>query len=158
GSLAVFPLRFLSSMAVGGALVALSAAAVSLVSLTALLHVLGDRVNALAPRRWQHASAGGTWARIAASVMRRPAAGAAVSGGVLGALTLPALGVRVAGIDASALPKSASARQVADALDARGLRGRASPLNLVLRERPSPDEIARVRLLPGVASTVGPEL
>jgi uncharacterized membrane protein YdfJ with MMPL/SSD domain len=158
GSLAVFPLRFLSSMAVGGALVALSAAVVSLLSLTALLHVLGDRVNALAPRGWQRASAGGRWARFAAGVMRRPVTVAAVSGALLVALTLPALGMRVAGIDASALPKSASARQVADALDARGLRGRASPLNVVLRKRPSTAEIARVRALPGVVSIAGPRL
>jgi RND superfamily putative drug exporter len=157
GSLAVFPLRFLSSMAVGGALVALSAAAVSLVSLTALLCVLGDRVNALSPRRWQSSSTGGGWARLAAAVMRRPGTVAAASGALLVALTLPALGVRVAGIDANALPKAAGARQVADALDARGLRGLASPLNLVLRERPSTGELSRVRSLPGVASITGPQ-
>jgi uncharacterized membrane protein YdfJ with MMPL/SSD domain len=151
-SLAVFPLRFLSSMAVGGALVALSAAAVSLVSLTALLHLLGERVNALSPRRWRQSTQGGRWARLAASVMRRPATVAALSGALLIGLTLPALGVRVAGIDANALPQSASARKVADALDARGLRGLASPLNLVLRDRPTPAEIARIRSLPGVAS------
>jgi RND superfamily putative drug exporter len=158
GSLAVFPLRFLSSMAVGGSLVALSAAAVSLVSLSALLHLLGERVNALSPRRLQPSSATGGWTRLAAAVMRRPATVAAVTGGLLVALSLPATGVRVAGIDASALPKSASARQVADALDARGLRGLASPLNLVVRGRPTPGQITRIRSLPGVASIAGPKV
>ena len=136
GSLAVFPLRFLSSMALGGALVAVSAAAVSLVALPALLVVLGPRVNALAPRRWQRSPSGGGWARLAHAVMRRPALVAATSGALLVGLALPALGVRVAGIDANALPKSASARQVADQLQASGLRGVASPLNIVLRRRP----------------------
>jgi len=157
-SLAVFPLRFLSSMAVGGALVALSAAAVSLVSLTALLHVLGGRVNALAPRRWQPSSGGGRWALLAGTVMRRPAVVAAVCSALLLALTLPALGIRVAGIDANVLPKSADARQVADALDAHGLRGLASPVNVVLRGRPGPAEVARARALHGVASIAEPRL
>ena len=49
----VFPLRFLYSMGVGGVLVALSAALVSLTLLPALLAVLGPRVNALGLRRWQ---------------------------------------------------------------------------------------------------------
>ena len=137
GSLAVFPLRFLSSIAVGGALVALAAASAALISLPALLAVLGPRVNALAPRRWRRAPSGHAWSRIAHTVMRRPRAVALVSGALLLTLALPSLGVRFSGVDARSLPKSASARQVADALQAKGLRGVASPLNLVLRRRPS---------------------
>ena len=49
----VFPLRFLYSMGVGGVLVALTAALVSLTLLPALLAVLGPRVNALSLKRWQ---------------------------------------------------------------------------------------------------------
>ena len=156
GSLAVFPLRFLSSMAVGGALVALAAATVSLVSLPALLVVLGPRVNALAPRRWQRPPSSGGWARFARAVMRRPIPVALASGGALVVLALPAFGLHVAGIDASVLPRSASARQVADALQESGLRGVASPLNLVLEARPDVDSVARVRALPGVSEIVGP--
>ncbi len=156
GSLAVFPLRFLSSMAVGGALVAVSAAAVSLVSLPALLAVLGSHVNALAPSRWRRSPTGGGWARLAGAVMRRPVVVAATSGALLIGLAFPALGVRVAGIDANALPKSASARQVADALQASGLRGVASPLNVVLPRPPSEADLARVRALPGVAVVAAP--
>ena len=155
GSLAVFPLRFLSSMAVGGAFVAVAAATVALVSLPALLVVLGARLNALAPRRWQHAPTGRGWARLAHTVMRRPVLVALASGGLLVALALPALGIRVTGIDAGSLPKSASARQVADALQASGLRGVASPLNLVLSSRPSDAMLVRVRALPGVAGIEG---
>ena len=49
-SLIVFPQRFLYSMGIGGALVALLAAAVALIVLPAVLSILGPRVNALAPR------------------------------------------------------------------------------------------------------------
>ena len=52
-SLLVFPLRFLYSMGVGGALVTLSAGAVSLIVLPAVLVALGPRINALAPARLQ---------------------------------------------------------------------------------------------------------
>ena len=156
GSLAVFPLRFLSSMAVGGALVAVAAAAVALISLPALLFVLGPHVNALAPRRLQHSPSGRGWARLAHAVMRRPVVVAAASGTLLVALTLPAFGVHFSGVDARALPKTASARQVADALQASGLRGAASPLNLVVRRQPDDTDVARVRGLPGVAAVTAP--
>ncbi len=156
GSLGVFPLRFLSSMAVGGALVAVCAAAVALVSLPALLAVLGERVDALAPRRWQRPPAGRGWARVAHAVMRRPAVVALASAGLLVALSAPVLGIRFAGIDARVLPPSASARQVADALERSGLRGVASPLNLVRRRPPTAGELARVRALEGVGRVGAP--
>ena len=49
-SLIVFPQRFLYSMGIGGACVALIAAAVSLTVLPAVLTLLGTRVNSLSPR------------------------------------------------------------------------------------------------------------
>src|SRR5919197_1821395 len=49
-SLMVFPQRFLYSMGLGGAMVALLAAAAALTLLPAVLTLLGARVNALAPR------------------------------------------------------------------------------------------------------------
>ena len=52
-SLIVFPQRFLYSMGIGGAAVALMAALVSLTVLPALLAVLGPRVNALGLKRWR---------------------------------------------------------------------------------------------------------
>ncbi len=56
-SLAIFPQRFLYSMGIAGALVALLAAALALMVLPALLAVLGPRVNALAPARLARAAA-----------------------------------------------------------------------------------------------------
>ena len=55
-SLAIFPQRFLYSMGIAGALVALLAATLALVVLPAMLALLGPRVNALAPKRLQRAA------------------------------------------------------------------------------------------------------
>jgi uncharacterized membrane protein YdfJ with MMPL/SSD domain len=69
-SLTVFPQRFLYSMGIGGALVALLAATVALVVLPAVLALLGERVNALSPAWLQRAAA-------PRRVTRRPAPGTA---------------------------------------------------------------------------------
>ena len=156
GSLAVFPLPFLYSMAVGGALVAVAALVVVLVPLPALLHLLGPRIDALSPRRWRRPPTGGGWARLARFVMGRPVIVAIAAGGILVALALPALQLRFTGVDATSLPKSAGARQVTDALTASGLRGVAQPVNIVLRAPPSPAEMARLRAVPGTLGVRGP--
>ena len=56
-SLLVFPIRFLSSMGIGGAVVALCDGAVALLVLPAVLIVLGPRVNALSPAWLQRRAA-----------------------------------------------------------------------------------------------------
>ena len=79
-SLVIFPQRFLYSMGIAGALVALLAASLALTVLPALLSVLGPRVNALAPT-WLARAADrdarpaerGFWYRLSRFVMRRPA-------------------------------------------------------------------------------------
>ena len=156
GSLAVFPLPFLYSMAIGGALVSLAALAVSFVALPALLHLLGRRVNSLAPRKWQRPPTGGRWARHAAMVMRRPVLVGTLAGGFLVLLTLPALGLRFSGVDATSLPKSQSSRLVADALASSNLRGIATPVNLVVRSEPTAGQLAILGSLPGAEGARGP--
>ena len=78
-SLVIFPQRFLYSMGIAGAMVALLAAALALTVLPALLSVLGPRVNALAPRRLARAAdrdarpaESGFWYRLSRFVQRRP--------------------------------------------------------------------------------------
>ncbi len=117
-ALLVFPLEFLYSMGAGGIMVALIAATVALVVLPAVLVVLGPRVNALAPRRWQHTPEVGTgfWYRLPAFMMRRPVVVAAAAAALLVLLGLPFTGVKFTSIDASVLPTSSSARQVSDTL------------------------------------------
>jgi RND superfamily putative drug exporter len=144
GSLLVFPLGFLRSMAIGGLIVAPLAGVVALVVVPALFTVLGGRIDALAIRRVDELRRGG-WYRFAHGVMRRPLPIAVATAAVLVALGLPFLGVRFTGVDASVLPPSASARQVQDATHAR------SPEHVV----GSRAVLARVRTLPGIAG-VGP--
>ena len=121
--LLVFPLRFLYSMGIGGALVTLSAGAVSLIVLPAVLVALGPRINALAPARLQRNAAQaaqpaehGAWYRLARAVMRRPGAVALGTAAVLIVIALPALRLQLTPADAHVLPSSAQPRQVAEAI------------------------------------------
>jgi uncharacterized membrane protein YdfJ with MMPL/SSD domain len=121
--LLVFPLRFLYSMGIGGALVTLSAGAVSLIVLPAVLVALGPRINALAPARLQRNAAQaarpaerGGWYRLARAVMRRPGMVALGTAAVLIVIALPALRLQLTPADAHVLPSSAQPRQVAEAI------------------------------------------
>ena len=132
-SLLVFPQRFLWSMGVGGVLVSVAAAAVALVALPAALVLLGSRVNALAPARWQRPTERGGWYRLSRFVMRRPAPVAALSATLLILLGLPFLGIRFTGVDATALPRSESARRVADAVAREPVPQRFAPIYVAAR-------------------------
>jgi uncharacterized membrane protein YdfJ with MMPL/SSD domain len=122
-SMLVFPLRFLYSMGIGGALVALSAGAVSLIVLPAVLVALGPRIDALSPAWLQRSSAraasaddGGFWTRLARNVMRRPGLVALTTAVALLLVASPALRLALTPADAHVLPKSAQPRQVAETL------------------------------------------
>ncbi|MGZ8650090.1 MAG: MMPL family transporter [Solirubrobacteraceae bacterium] len=134
-SLIVFDLRFLFSMGVGGTLVALCAALVSLTVLPALLAVLGPRVNALSLKRWQvamHRDAAqvraGPWYRFTQVVMRRPGPIAAATAVLLIAMGLPFLRIEFTGVDAGVLPTERSARVVEDAVETEFPRGPTAPI------------------------------
>jgi putative drug exporter of the RND superfamily len=138
-SLAIFPQRFLYSMGIAGALVALVAAALALVVLPALLSVLGPRVNALAPTRLQRVAdrdarpaQSGAWYRLSRFVMRRPGRVAVLSAAFLIALGIPFTEIKFVSVTASVLPHSASARQVDDALARDFPPNRTSPVEVVV--------------------------
>ena len=138
-SLAIFPQRFLYSMGIAGAVVALVAATLALVVLPALLTALGPRVNALAPS-WLQRTAdrdarpahSGAWYRLSRFVMRRPGRVAAVSAALLIALGLPVIGIKFISVTAGVLPQSASARQVDDTLARQFPPNRTSPVEVVV--------------------------
>ncbi len=122
-SLLVFPIRFLSSMGIGGALVVLCGGAVSLLVLPAVLIVLGPRIDALSPAwltrraaRTARAPANGGWWRLAHGVVRRPVPVALVSALVLLAAAIPALHLQFISPGANLLPASAESHQVETAL------------------------------------------
>jgi RND superfamily putative drug exporter len=165
-SLAVFPQRFLYSMGIAGALVALLAAALALTVLPALLAVLGPRVNALAPRRLQRAAERealpaerGAWYRLSRLVMRRPGRIAIASAALLIALGIPFWGIKFIQANARVLPAAASARQVDNTLKAQFPPNRTAPLEVVVGLPAGAPQAraltARIARLPGV-SAVGP--
>src|SRR5437764_7631404 len=163
-SLAIFPQRFLYSMGIAGAIVALLAASLALTVLPALLAVLGPRVNALSPKRLRRAAErdarparSGAWYRLAQFVTRRPAQVSVASAAGLIALGIPFFTqVRFITADARVLPQSASAHQVQSALDGQFPPNRTTPLEVVVGAPASSPAVRslseRIARLPGVSA------
>jgi putative drug exporter of the RND superfamily len=162
-SLAIFPQRFLYSMGIAGALVALLAAALALVVLPALLAVLGPRVNALSPQwlaraaeRDARPTESGWWYRHSQFVMRYPGRIALSCAVFLIALGIPFSQIKFISVDARVLPPSASARRVNNALQSQFAPNRTAPLEVVVGLPAGSAQVtalaARVTALPGVAA------
>ena len=161
-ALLVFPLYFLRSFAYAGTAVVLSAAAGALLTLPALLAVLGSRVNAWSFRRHATVPGGaggghGFWHRLAGAVMRRPvpvATGVVVLLLVLGS---PFLRINPGLPSYQSLPESNDARRVAEALatDFDGNQSEQFAVVLPDAEGPDADAVAtfadQVRAVDGVA-------
>jgi RND superfamily putative drug exporter len=114
-ALVIFPLVFLRSFAYAGVAVSLVAAAGAIVSLPALLAVLGPRVNALPLwRRPEKPDGEGVWHRIATFVMRRPIPVATIVVAFLVVLGIPFLHVQFGLPDDRVLPENLSSREVSD--------------------------------------------
>jgi uncharacterized membrane protein YdfJ with MMPL/SSD domain len=164
-ALAVFPQRFLYSMGIGGALVALAAAAISLTVLPAVLALLGERVNSLSPKFLQRRAEAdsrpaseGFWYRLSQTVMRIPGRIALASAVVLIALGIPFLGINFTSVDAQVLPEETSARQVDNQLRAEFPPFRDSPSQLFFEgSQAGAEKVARkAGDLRGVAQVLSP--
>ena len=149
-SLCVIPLPFMYSMGLGGAACALMAVSTALIALPALLAVLGPRINALAPARWQrsaerNASAvqDGSWYRLARFVTKRPAGRRDRQRGVPDRAGPAGAGIKFIGVDASAVPPSLSSRKVDDALQARFTSNASSAITAVVKAPPAPRRRSR---------------
>lgn len=124
-ALLVFPGYFLRSFAYAGIGVAVVAILGAVVSLPALLAVLGHRVDSIALRRRGEPIAVGVmieqgfWHRVAMAVMRRPLPVAAVVMTVLIVLGLPFGGLTLGLSDDRVLPPGAAIRQTHEEI-ARG--------------------------------------
>jgi uncharacterized membrane protein YdfJ with MMPL/SSD domain len=117
-ALLVFPQRFLYSMGLGGSLVAIFAALISLTVLPAVLTLLGTRVNSLAPRFLKRRAEAetrpdeaGFWYRLSRFVMRRPAGVAIASATLLIVMGIPFLGIKFNTVDPTVLPEEAGAHR-----------------------------------------------
>jgi len=161
-ALLVFRQRFLYSMAIGGAVVALLAALFAVVVLPALLQIIGRRLDILAPRRWQRAleqpdNQDGWWFRLARRVVRRPIIFALTAAVILLGLGSFAFEARFTFMSASQLPHSATARQVDDDLRADFVYRPQDAVNVVVstRDRSAVDRLqARLTALPGQSAVL----
>jgi len=166
-SLLVFPQRFLYSMGLGGALVALFAALISLTVLPAVLTMLGTRINAGSPRFLQRRAEAdaqpdesGFWYRLSRFVMRRPLPVATLSALLLIVMGLPFLGIKFNTVDPTVLPESASAHQAYEKVSSEFPPYRETPIWVDV-EGGGPQAAAvvatRVDRVPGVAEVLPPQ-
>ncbi len=136
-ALSVFPQRFLYSIGIGGALVAITSAFVSLVVLPAMLSLLGPRVNALAPARLQGRPSDERWYRLGRFVLRHRVVVAVTVTAAMIVAGLPFLRVELTRANSAVLPPDSSARQVAEAI-AADFKVDPSSRVVVLVESPDP--------------------
>ena len=159
-TLTVFPLNFLQSMGIAGAVVALVAGLASLVIAPTMFAIWGAKL-AVRRRRPERPAEQGAWYRLAHAVMRRPLTVAVVTGLLMLALALPALRAVWTPVDSSVIPKSESSRTVADTL-ARDYGGQdTNPITIALdapaAERDGVAEYAAgLEELPGVRTVSEP--
>jgi uncharacterized membrane protein YdfJ with MMPL/SSD domain len=166
-SLLVFPQRFLYSMGLGGSLVALLAALISLTVLPAVLTLLGTRVNSLAPRFLQRRAEAdarpaqeGFWYRLSQFVMRRPAPIATLSALFLIVLGLPFLNIKFDTVDPTVLPKDATARQAYETVSNEFPPYRETPIWVSVEgagPKASTQLAAQIRRTEGVAAVAPPQ-
>jgi RND superfamily putative drug exporter len=166
-SLLVFPQRFLYSMGLGGSLVVLLAALISLTVLPAVLTLLGTRVNSLSPSFLQRRADAdarpdqhGFWYRLSRLVMRHPIPIATTSAIFLIVLGLPFFGIKFNTVDPTVLPKGASAREAYDTISADFPPYRETPIWVSVSgvpARATAPLAARIRHTEGVAAVYPPQ-
>jgi len=104
-ALIVMPQRFLYSMAVAGASVAVLSSVIAILVVPSMLALLGTRIDALSIRRGVAVSdTSDGWYRLARGVMRRPVAVALASSALLLAAAAPLLWTTLTGPSAEAVP------------------------------------------------------
>lgn len=144
--LAIFPLKFLYSMAFAGATVAVASAVVSLTVLPAVLYLLGPRVNKYSVARKPIDASTQRWYNLADRVMKRPVVVALAVTALIVVLSLPMKNLSFTSVDATVLPKDNSAHIVQDRQASDFPNGSTSSI-LVTAEAPKNDakEVAQLR-------------
>jgi RND superfamily putative drug exporter len=159
-TLTIFPLGFLKSMGVAGAVVALVAGLASLVITPALFALWGEKL-AVRRRRPERPAEQGAWYRLAHAVMRRPLRVAVATGLLMLAVALPSLRAAWTPVDSTVIPKGQSARTVADTLS-RDFGGQDSSPVVVVVSAPNGERAgvarfaARLEGRPGVRGVAEP--
>jgi RND superfamily putative drug exporter len=114
--LLLVPSTIMRSLGGGAILSAIAALLVALTLLPALLRLLGDRVNKGKIPTAHPGREPRQWARVARTVIARPAVSATIGAGLLLALAAPALGMRLAFPGLESLPDSNTVKQAPDIL------------------------------------------
>ena len=131
-----FPMNFLQSMGLGGAIVTALAAGGALTVLPAILAILGPKVNALRVLPQRSTKEGtGFWYRLSTGVMRRPVMVMVPVLVVLLLLASPVLDLKLGNPDASLLPSGNEVRIASERLEHNFTSGESSPINVVVRAR-----------------------
>jgi uncharacterized membrane protein YdfJ with MMPL/SSD domain len=148
-TLTLFPLGFLQSMGIAGAVVALVAATAALTISPALFAIWGQKL-AKRRRRPQRPENERAWYRLSHAVMRRPGLVAVVTTALMIALALPALRAIWTPVDDAVIPKDKSARVVADSLRSDFAGENTTPLTVALEAPRS--QAAEIRAYAGELS------
>jgi len=154
-ALIVMPQRFLYSMAVAGASVAILSVVMAILVVPALLALLGPKIDALSTRRGPAVSdASDGWYKLARGVMRRPVAVALGSTGLLLLAAAPLLWTTLTGPSAEAVPPGQPSYDAYRYLEAHYPRDVTEAVTVTVDGGAGPGQLAalreRVEAVPGV--------
>jgi RND superfamily putative drug exporter len=154
-ALVLMPQRFLYSMAVAGASVAVLSALMAILVVPSLLALLGPRIDMLSIRRGPAVSdTSDGWYRLARGVMRRPVAVALASTALLLAAAAPLLWTTLTGPSAEAVPPGKPSYDAYRYLDAHYPRDVTEAVTVAVDGGAGPAQLAafqrRIDAVPGV--------
>jgi RND superfamily putative drug exporter len=142
-ALIFMPQRFLYSMAVAGASVAVLSSLIAILVVPSLLRLLGTRIDALSIRRGPAVSdTSDGWYRLARGVMRRPVAVALGSSALLLAAAAPLLWTTLTGPSAEAVPKNQPSYDAYRYLEAHYPRDVTEAVTVAVDGRATPAQLA----------------
>jgi uncharacterized membrane protein YdfJ with MMPL/SSD domain len=145
-ALIVMPQRFLYSMAVAGASVAVLSSLMAILVVPSLLALLGPRIDALSIRRGPAVSdASDGWYRLARGVMRRPLGVALASGALMLAASAPLLWTTLTGPSAEAVPPDQPSAKAYDYLEAHYPRDVTEAVTVTVDGGAGPAQLAAFR-------------
>jgi uncharacterized membrane protein YdfJ with MMPL/SSD domain len=145
-ALIVMPQRFLYSMAVAGASVAVLSSLMAILVVPSLLALLGPRIDALSIRRGPAVSdTSDGWYRLARGVMRRPVAVALASSALMLAAAAPLLWTTLTGPSAEAVPPDQPSAKAYDYLEAHYPRDVTEAVTVTVDGGAGPAQLAAFR-------------
>jgi RND superfamily putative drug exporter len=156
-ALVIMPQRFLYSMAVAGASVAVLSSVIAILVVPSMLALLGTRIDALSIRRGPAVSdTSDGWYRLARGVMRRPVAVALASSALLLICAAPLLWTTLTGPSAEAVPPDQPSAKAYDYLEAHYPRDVTEAVTVAVDGPAGPSRLAgfqrRIEAVDGVVS------